>query len=76
MDLDEALKWYHKAADQNYAPAQCDLGGCYEFGMRDRKTGRVLVDNDWSRRGGGIVKPLSRITPLLNTTSAICISVA
>src|SRR2546427_676531 len=28
----EAVKWYRKAAEQNYAEAQCDLGVCYERG--------------------------------------------
>ena len=28
----EAVKWYRKAAEQNYAPAQYNLGLCYEHG--------------------------------------------
>ena len=32
QDNMEALKWYRKAAEQNYAPAQSNLGYCYEYG--------------------------------------------
>ena len=28
----EAVKWYRKAAEQNYAKAQYNLGVCYEHG--------------------------------------------
>ncbi len=28
----EAVKWFRRAADQNYAPAQHKLGGCYAYG--------------------------------------------
>ena len=28
----KAIKWYRKAADQNYAPAQSNLGFCYDNG--------------------------------------------
>ena len=28
----EAVKWYRKAAEQNYAPAQYNLGLCYDHG--------------------------------------------
>ena len=31
-DKIEAVKWYRKAAEQNYAPAQCNLGSCYDHG--------------------------------------------
>ena len=31
-DHTEAVKWYRKAADQNYAPAQHSIGGCYFVG--------------------------------------------
>ena len=31
-DPAEAVKWYRKAAEQNYAPAQNNLGLCYENG--------------------------------------------
>ena len=31
-DLVEAVKWYRKAAEQNYAKAQYNLGVCYAFG--------------------------------------------
>src|SRR5262249_6271082 len=29
----EAVKWYRKAAEQNYGPAQCNLGICYANGQ-------------------------------------------
>jgi hypothetical protein len=32
-DLAEAVKWYRKAAEQNFAPAQTSLGYCYEGGI-------------------------------------------
>ena len=32
QDYAEAVKWYHKAAEQGYAPAQCTLGYCYAYG--------------------------------------------
>ncbi len=32
-DLAEALKWYRKAAEQNYAPGQYYLGVCYANGV-------------------------------------------
>jgi TPR repeat protein len=31
-DKVEAVKWFRKAAEQNYADAQCDLGDCYRDG--------------------------------------------
>jgi len=31
-DLTEAVKWYRKAAEQGYAPAQVNLGRMYEYG--------------------------------------------
>ena len=31
-DKVEAVKWYRKAAEQNHASAQCNLGGCYVDG--------------------------------------------
>lgn len=31
-DLEEAVKWYRKAAEQGYAPAQDSLGDCHHFG--------------------------------------------
>ena len=31
-DQVEAVKWYRKAAEQNYAAAQYNLGICYEYG--------------------------------------------
>jgi TPR repeat protein len=33
QDYQEAVKWYFKAAEQNYAEAQYNLGGCYEDGI-------------------------------------------
>jgi len=35
----EAVKWYRKAAEQNYAPAQNNLGLCYEHGKAWRRIG-------------------------------------
>ena len=32
QDYTEALRWYHKAADQGYAKAQNNLGGMYDNG--------------------------------------------
>ena len=32
MDEVEAVKWFRKAAEQNYAEAQDNLGSCYTFG--------------------------------------------
>lgn len=29
----EALQWYMKAADTGFAPAQCSVGECYEYGI-------------------------------------------
>jgi TPR repeat protein len=35
----EAVKWWRKAAEQNYAPAQCSLGLCYAYGQGVAKDG-------------------------------------
>jgi TPR repeat protein len=32
-DMEEAVKWYRKAAEQTYAPAQFNLGLCYSTGQ-------------------------------------------
>jgi TPR repeat protein len=32
-DKEEAVKWYRKAAEQNYTPAQSNLGCCYDSGQ-------------------------------------------
>jgi TPR repeat protein len=32
-DIGEAVKWYRKAAEQNYTPAQSNLGWCYDNGQ-------------------------------------------
>ena len=41
----EAVKWYRKAAEQNYAEAQSNLGLCYEKGQgRCPKTGEASCD--------------------------------
>ena len=41
----EAVKWYRKAAEQNYAEAQFKLGVCYEKGQgRCPKTGEASCD--------------------------------
>jgi hypothetical protein len=31
-DKEEAVEWYRKAAEQNYTPAQSNLGWCYDNG--------------------------------------------
>lgn len=31
-DMEKAVKWYKKAADRDYAPAQCALAYCYDTG--------------------------------------------
>ncbi len=36
-DFVEAVKWFRKAADQNYAPAQYELGICYAAGQGVKK---------------------------------------
>ncbi len=36
-DYSEAVKWFRKAAEQNYAMAQLNLGFCYEYGRGVRK---------------------------------------
>src|ERR1035437_428720 len=36
-DFAEALKWYQKAADQNYAAAQYNIGYLYEHGLGAKK---------------------------------------
>ena len=45
-NLEEAVKWYRKAADQNLADAQFHLGMCYSQGhgvARDGKSGMNLI---------------------------------
>ena len=32
LDYAEAIKWFHKAAEQGFAPAQFYIGTCYHFG--------------------------------------------
>ena len=32
QDYGEAVKWYRAAAEQDVAPAQCNLGLCYQTG--------------------------------------------
>ena len=53
----EAVKWYHKAVEQNYAEAQYNLGDCYVHGEAWRRMR--------SRRSSGIANPPSRVTPML-----------
>ena len=52
-DQVEAVKWFRKAAEQNLAEAQYDLGLCYE---REKAWRRIRL-----RRRNGIAKPPSRI---------------
>ena len=37
QDLEKAVEWYRKAAEQGYALAQCNLGYCYEKGEGEAK---------------------------------------
>ena len=39
----EAVKWYQRAAEQECAPAQCNLGLCYETGRGVPKNVRLAV---------------------------------
>jgi TPR repeat protein len=47
-DYTEAVKWFKKAADLNYAPAQNDLGHCYWHGLGVDKDYSVAVK--WYRK--------------------------
>jgi hypothetical protein len=55
----EAVEWYRKAAEQNNAEAQSDLGECYAWGRG--------VAKDEVEEGA---KPPIKITPRLNTNWA------
>ena len=44
----EAVKWYRKAADQGYAPAQCQLGFIYDKGRREQGNNSEAVK--WYRK--------------------------
>lgn len=55
---DEAAKWYRKAAEQNYAPAQNMLGFCYDTGWG--------VPQDFFEAVNGIAQPPSKNMPMLN----------
>ena len=59
-DQAEAVKWYRKAAEQNDAAAQYNLGVCYAKGARR---------GEGSGRGGEVVSQSRRAesTPRLNT---------
>lgn len=43
-----ALDWYKKSARQEYAPAQCELGRCYFYGIGTFKAEEV--GKDWLER--------------------------
>ena len=58
-DQAEAVKWYRKAAEQNYGSAQYHLGLCYHNGEAWRK----MI----SKRRSGIAKLLNRVMPMLNS---------
>ena len=61
----QAAKWYRKAAEQNYAPAQFNLGYCYANGQGVGK----------GQSGGGEVVshgPPSRITSRLQSNLGWC----
>src|SRR5882762_9936705 len=47
----EAVKWYHKAADQNFAAAQDVLGFCYSIGQGVAKD--EVEGVKWLRRAAG-----------------------
>ena len=57
----EAVKWYRKAAEQNYAEAQYNLGCCYANGQGVAKDEVEAVK--WFRKAaeGGEVKTLSML---------------
>ena len=67
-DEAEAVKWYRKAAEQNYAIAQYNLGICYANGDG--------VAKDDAEAVSGFAKPPSRITPWLNSISAFATALA
>jgi|GEM_PF-3448516 len=48
QDYTEAIKWYRKAADQNYANAQYNLGACYANGTGVAKDDAEAVK--WYRK--------------------------
>ena len=43
QNYEEAVKWYRLAAQQECAPAQCNLGLCYETGRGVRQDIREAV---------------------------------
>ena len=51
MDMEEAVKWYRKAAEQGNATAQTFLGGCYANGRGVSEDMAEAVK--WWRRAAG-----------------------
>lgn len=49
VNLEEAVKWYHKAAEQGDARAQCNLGLCYLNGKGVNRNYQEAVK--WLRKG-------------------------
>jgi TPR repeat protein len=43
QNFEEAVKWYRLSAEQECAPAQCNLGLCYETGRGVPKNVREAV---------------------------------
>ena len=56
----EAVKWYHKAAEQNYAAAQFNLGLCYVIGQGVVKDEAEAVK--WYRKAAEQNNPLAQYT--------------
>ncbi len=48
QDIAEAMKWYRKAADQDYAGAQLNLGVCFFYGVGIEKDEKEAVK--WYRK--------------------------
>jgi len=44
QNYEEAVKWYRLAAEQECAPAQCNLGLCYETGHGVEQNVREYLD--------------------------------
>ena len=66
-DYAEAAKWYLKAAEQGFAPAQNHLAMMYYSGRG--------VGQDY-REAAGTARPRSRVTSMPRTGSGSCMSAA
>ena len=63
-DYDEAYSWFEAAADQGYAPAQYELGCCYENGSgvkRDQNKAAYWFEKAAAQGAEGADKALSRV---------------